>query len=216
MSDLQEKMSDSEVVYYFNFTYPEKPLYPIWLTWMYSSGICQLCDNPEGDVNSYHLNLKFNFSNRLGFYTCDKQECIKKMENYIYNIHKHIFASKSWQNILYKAANNRFISVPRSSGSIDTDWKVVMKTRYDSEYKEKSQYPLNQSFYTAILCSEKCDLICNKLPQELWMYIYDICITLYNEDIHLIFELDKPYILVRKFELDIKDSVEKIVALDTY
>ena len=80
----------------------------------------------------------------------------------------------------------------------------------------KIQYPLNLLFWTAILSSEKCDLIINKLPQELWMHIYDICIDLYNEDVHLIFQHDKPYILVRKFELDIKDSVEKLVSLDKY
>ena len=206
------KMADMEVKV-LDF---EKPLYPIWLTWMSSSGICQLCDNPEGEVNSYHINMKFNLSNRLGFYTCNKDKCIKKMEQYIYNMNQYIYNSKSWKNIIYKAVNNSFINVSRTSGSIDTDWNVLMKIKYDSEFNEKIQYPLNQLFYTAILSSEKCDLIIKKLPQELWIHIYDICIDLYNEDVHLIFQHDKPYILVRKFELDIKDSVEKLVSLDKY
>jgi len=207
-------MTESNVL---EFEYPDNPIYPKWLTWMNSSGICQICDNPEGEVNSFHLNMKFKLSNRLGFYTCDKPECIKKMKNYMYKMHKYIYNSKSWKNIIYKVVNNSFISVPRSSGAIDTDWKVIMKTRYDSNYIEQNQYPLNQSFYTAILCTEKCELICNKLPQEIWMYIYDICISLYNEDVHLIFEINKPFVLMhRDAILPNEKSIQKLVPLDTY
>ena len=199
------------------FTYPENPVCPRRLVMMCSSGICQFCDNPEGTTNGFHLNMRFDCSNLLGFYSCNKDECVNKMDNYVKNMYKYIYNLQSWKNIIYKAVNQSFISVPRSNGNIDTDWKVAMKTKYDSEYNEIASYPLNHLFYTAILCTEKCVLIINKLPQELWIYIYDICIASYNKQVHLIFDYDKPYIMMHRDAILPNDKpIQKLVPLDTY
>lgn len=201
----------------FNFKYPENPVYPRRLVMMCSSGICQFCDNPEGGVHSINLNMHFNYRNLLGIYSCSKDECLKKMKDYTNNMYKYIYNSQSWKNIIYKAVNQSFISVPRSNGTIDTDWKVVMQNTYDSEYNEILTYPLNLSFYAAILSSEKSDLIVNKLPQEIWIYIHDICIALCNKQVHLIFEIDKSYVLMRRDAILPDDkSIQKLVSLDTY
>ena len=199
------------------FKYPENPLCPRRLTMMCSYGICQFCDNPEGTTNNFHLNMRFDCSNLLGFYSCNKDECVNKMNNYIKNMRNYIYNSQSWKNIIYKAVNQRFISVTRSSGAIDTDWNVVMKNTYEFEYNEIATYPLNQLFYTAILSSEKSDFIVNKLPQELWIYIYDICIASYNKQVYLIFDYDKPYIMMHRYAI-LPDGkpIQKLVALDAY
>ena len=199
------------------FNYPNNPICPRRLVMMFSSGICQFCDNPDGGVHSISLNMRFDCTNLLGIYSCSKDECLKKMNNYIKNMYNYIYNSQSWKNIIYKAVNQSFISVPRSTGAIDTDWKVVMKHKHDAEYNEIASYPLNQLFYTAILCTEKCDSIINKLPQELWIYIHNISIALCNRQVHLIFEIDKPYVLMRRDAiLPNEKSIQKLVPLDTY
>ena len=206
-----------ETIELSNFKYPEHPLCPRRLTMMCSYGICQFCNNPEGTTNSMHINMHFDCTNLLGFYSCNKDECVSKLHDYVKNMRNYIFNSHSWKNIIYKAVNQSFISVPRSNGDIDTDWNVVMKTKYNSEYNEIASYPLNQLFYTAILASEKYDLIINKLPQELWIYIHDICIASYNKQVHLIFDFDKPYVLMRRDAILPEDkSIQKLVSLDTY
>jgi hypothetical protein len=191
----------------FNFKYPENIIQPQRLFIMRTHNICQFCENPEGEVFSFYLN-KFDYTsyNILGFYRCSKDECNKNMENYIKSMFQYIYNSKSWKNIILKAVNQNFISVPRTSGVIDDDWKIKLK-EYDDNNNKIEKYPLNKSFYNAILSSQRSN---NILPQEIWMYIHDICISLYNKDIYLIFKIDKPCIMV------CKDNIEKIVYLDTY
>lgn len=66
--------------------YLDKPFTYIqtkWLTMMYSSGICQICNTPEGNTHSYYLNRFYDGDNKFGHYTCGKTECKSFIQKYL-------------------------------------------------------------------------------------------------------------------------------------
>jgi len=149
-----------------------------WLTMIYSGGICQLCKNPEGRTHIYNLNYKCNYGDdKNGFIVCGKDECnlyIKTYRNKLYNTLHH---TKKWQELLVKRANNSFVSVTRSNGTIENDWSLCT-----NDEKTISVYDI---VMTLILCCNQKNII---ISSDIFEYIYKMLINLYNDDIHLTFE----------------------------
>jgi hypothetical protein len=193
----------------YNKTY----VYPIWLTMVRQSGECQLCHSPEGNTRSYYLNIKYNGDDKFGFLVCSKKECNVCIQNYLYNLYSNIYNTKQWKRILNIYANNLFITVERSNGTIENDWVLDNDSDHNS-----NKNPLTISFLYAIMCNNKQyqNGICAKLPLELWQYIYTMCLETYSDYINLIlssYNKDKhvlePYIRVKK------DNVYKNVLMNT-
>jgi hypothetical protein len=180
-------------------------VYPIWLTMVRQSGECQLCNSPEGNTRSYYLNIKYNGDDKFGFLVCSKAECNLCISKYLHNLYINIYNSKNWKSILNIYANNLFITVERSNGMIENDWVI------DNDFDHNSNMnPLNISFIYAIMCNNKQyqHSIFPKLPNEIWEYIYNICLERYAEYINLTlssYNKDKhilePYIRVKKGDM---------------
>jgi len=146
------------------------------LTMIYCAGICQLCENPEGNTHSYSLNYKCNNGdNKRGFMVCGKDECNFYIKTYIKILYHNIYITKKWQELLLKRANNCFVSVTRSSGAVENDWVLC-----ESETKNTSVYDV---MMTIILSCKTKNIF---LPSELFEYIYNYLVYSYNDDIYLI------------------------------
>ena len=154
------------------FTIPPK-----WLTMVYGSGICQLCEKPEGNTHTYTLNYKYNNGDdKRGFMVCGKTECNLYIKTYINILYHSLYITKKWKKLLVKRANNSFVSVTRTNGTIEHDWILC-----SNETKTTSVYDV---MMTLILCCQKKNIF---IPSELFEYIYNYLIYSYNDDIHLIF-----------------------------
>lgn len=154
------------------FTIPPK-----WLTMVYGSGICQLCEKPDGNTHTYTLNYKCNNGDdKRGFMVCGKAECNLYCKTYINILYHSLYITKKWQELLVKRANNSFVSVKRSNGTIEHDWLLC-----SNENKTTSVYDV---MMTLILCCQQKNIF---IPTELFEYIYNYLIYSYNNDIHLIF-----------------------------
>ena len=147
-----------------------------WLTLIYGAGICQLCEKPEGNTHSYSLNYKCNNEDdKRGFIVCGKEECNFYIKTYIKILYHNIYITKKWQELLLKRANNCFVSVTRSSGTIENDWILC--------FNETINTPVYDIMMTLILCCQSKNIF---LPSELFEYIYNYLIYSYNDDIYLI------------------------------
>ena len=63
-----------------------------WLTLIYVSGICQLCEKPEGNTHSYSLNYKCNNGDdKRGFMVCGKEKCNFYIKTYIKILYNNIY-----------------------------------------------------------------------------------------------------------------------------
>lgn len=148
-----------------------------WLTMIFGRGVCQLCEKPEGNTHTYNLNYKcYNGDDKRGFMVCGKDECNFYIKTYIKILYHNIYITKIWQQLLLKRANNSFVSVTRSNGTIENDWSLCL-----DETKNTSSYDI---IMTLILCCKKTNLL---IPSELFEYIYNYIIYSYNDDIYLIF-----------------------------
>ena len=189
---------------------------PIQLTMIYGSGICHYCTNPTGDTRTYNMNVQVDPSNKIGFYTCGKDECQKYMKKYIKSLFSNIYKTQLWNSILSKIANRTFVSVLRSNGNIDTDWKLKFNVFSDSNEKIEllEKNPLNKSFLTAILCIRYNYNI--NVPSEIWEHIYNMALESYTPYVNLIISrgLEK-YITVYKDNINPLLSIEKQVDITT-
>lgn len=203
--------------------YLDKPFTYIqtkWLTMMYSSGICQICNTPEGNTHSYYLNRFYDGDNKFGHYTCGKTECKSFIQKYLKKIYNEIYKTKQWQKILNLYANNIFIKVTRSNGDIENDWQI-------SDFSDKKKVSLSLSVLYSILCNKKQGEVQNEedqngkshigfviLPSDIWEYIYSLCLQSYSKDINieLIYEnettmntkirVSKDHDLYKKIDID--------------
>jgi len=151
---------------------------PKWLTMIFGGGVCQLCRKPEGITHTYTLNYKCNNGDdKRGFMVCGKEKCNFYIKTYIKILYNNIYMTKKWKELLVKRANNSFISVTRSNGTIENDWLLC-----SNESKTTSLYDI---MMTLIVCCKKKYIF---LPSELFEYIYNYLVYSYNDDIHLTFD----------------------------
>ena len=148
-----------------------------WLTMIFSGGVCQLCENPKGRTNTYILNYKCNNGDdKRGFMVCGKEECNFYIKTYIKILYHNVYMTKKWEELLLKRANNCFVSVTRSNGTIENDWLLCTN--------ETIITPVYDVIMTLILCCKNKNIF---LPSELFEYIYNYLVYSYNDDIQLIF-----------------------------
>ena len=184
---------------------------PRWLTMIPGSGECQICNTPEGDTRTYYLNIRYNCNDKFGFLVCSKKECNLLIKLYMKNLYNSIYNTKTWKRILNIYANNLFITVERSNGDIEHDWVLDNECDHSS-----NKIPLRTSFIYAILCCNKNDDYA-KLPNEIWEYIYNICLDTYKDNINLsLCSYNKyknslePHIRVKKGDICKKVHMESI------
>ena len=184
---------------------------PRWLTMIPGSGECQICNTPEGDTRTYYLNIRYNCNDKFGFLVCSKKECNLLIKLYMKNLYNSIYNTKTWKLILNIYANNLFITVERSNGDIEHDWVLDNECDHSS-----NKIPLRTSFIYAILCCNKNDDYA-KLPNEIWEYIYNICLDTYKDNINLsLCSYNKyknslePHIRVKKGDICKKVHMESI------
>ena len=152
---------------------------PRWLTMVYGSGECQVCNTPEGCTRTYYLNIRYCFDDKFGYLVCGKEECNLFIKTYMRNLYNNIYNTKTWIRILNIYANNLFITVKRSNGEIENDWVLDNDCDHNS-----NKVPLRTSFIYTILCCKKKDDFA-KLPSEIWEYIYNLCLETYKDYINL-------------------------------
>ena len=187
-----------------------------WLTMIPGSGECQICTQPEGNTRTYYLNIRCNGDDKFGFLVCGKDECNKFIKSYISKIYSDIYNTKAWRRILNIYANNLFITVKRSNGIIENDWILDNEWDYDS-----NKVPLNISFLYAILCNNKKNennenYIYPVLPNEIWEYIYNMCLQSYTDNINLtVTRYDKTNNIVEPCIRVKKGDIYKKVLMDS-
>ena len=189
---------------------------PRWLTMVLGSGDCQICNTPEGNTHSYYLNIRHDGDDKSGFLVCGKQKCNKAIKTYLHNLYSTIYNNKIWKRLLNIYANHLFITVERTNGTFEYDWQLDNDWEHDNE-----KIPLYTSFICAILCntidsnsnnnSDTC--IYSILPNEIWEYIYNICLEFYRHNINVKFTFNsnsclEPCIRVKKGDLYKKIPIE--------
>jgi hypothetical protein len=159
-------------------------IHPQWLTMVPGSGKCQLCKTPEGNTRTYYLNIKYNGDDKCGFLVCGKKECNYSIKTYLHKLYSNIYTTKTWNRILNIYANNLFIKVERTNGTIENDWVI---DNYNYCETNSNKIPLNISFLYAILCHNKNseNKLYSKLPNDIWEYIYTISLETYTKNINL-------------------------------
>lgn len=194
----------------------EKVILPEWITMIKMSGICQVCNTPEGSTKHYSLNNQHDASNRLGFYICSKQDCEKNMNNYIDTVLFNLYETQKWNTILLSLANRTFMKVLRSNGDIDSDWKIGFSEYSDSDniIEILNLNPLNFNFIAAMLCASNTFNF--HIPSVIWENIFNMTLEYYRKYVHLIFgcSLDT-YVMVYKDSLTKTNRIGKIVDIDT-
>ena len=159
-------------------------IYPRWLTMVPSSDICQICNTPEGNTHSYYLNIRHDSDDKSGYLVCGKQECNIAIKSYMHNLYSDVYNNKIWKELLNIYANHLFIKVQRTNGTFEYDWQLDNYWEHDSD-----EIPLYISFICAILCnttvSDDNTCIYPILPNEIWEYIYNICIEFYRHNINV-------------------------------
>ena len=184
------------------------------LTMIYGSGICQLCETPEGDTRTFSINWKVDPSNKCGYYTCGKDECQKSMEQYISLLYSEIYESRLWNLILHKIANRIFVSVKRSSGLVDNDWKLKIN-EYITSNTNLDIYPLNTLFITAMLCVRHLGI---NIPSEIWEHMYyEFALQSYTPYVHLIIAsgMEKYIMVYKENKTSPLLNIEKLVNIKT-
>jgi len=148
------------------------------LTMVSASGLCQLCEKPEGITRTYIFNYKFyNGEDKRGFIVCAKDECNFYIKTYIKFLYNNVYITKQWKELVYKRANNIFVSVKRTNGVVENDWLLC-----EDNIKTISIY---DTVTILILCCKKLNL---NISSDIFEYIYKVLIKLYNDDIHLLFD----------------------------
>lgn len=158
---------------------------------MITGGQCCMCDNPDPLCNphTWHINIQADYTNNLGYITCNKEECHIKIKNYIKKLYDELYRKPIWQDILKKFANNEYVSVPRNIGIVEHNWNILSKKFILS----KSDLPFNMDFginYKFIL-SMLCNFNSNTaIPSYIWYQIYNMCLYLYQPYIKVCIEYD--------------------------
>ena len=194
----------------------KKIILPECMTMIQMSGICQVCNTPEGSTKVYSANNQHDASNRLGFYICSKQECEKYMNNYIDTIYFNLYESQKWNTILLALANRSFIKVQRSNGDINFDWKITFSEYRDSDniIDILNENPLNFNFITSMLCAS--DKFNFHISSVIWENIFNMTLDLYRKYVHLIFGFGlETYVMVYKDSLSKTNRIGKLVDIDT-
>ncbi len=143
-----------------------------------TGGLCQLCKHPEGHTHTYTLNLYCNYEDdKYGFIVCGKSECNLYIKTYRDMLYYNLHITKKWKELLVKRANNIFVSVTRSNGTIENDWLLCT-----NDEKTSSVYDI---IMTLILC---CNLNTIIITSDISDYIYKMLLNLYNDKIHLTFK----------------------------
>ena len=184
------------------------------LTMIYGSGICQVCETPEGDTRTFSINCKVDPSNKCGYYTCGKDKCHNSMEHHISLVYSEIYESRLWNLILHKIANRIFVSVVRSSGSVDNDWKIKIN-EYITSNTNLDKYPLKTLFLSAMLCV--IDLGIN-IPSEIWEHMYyEFALQSYTPYVHLIISsgMEKYIAVYKENKTSPLLNIEKLVNIET-
>ena len=193
-------------------------IHPRWLTMVPGWGECCICSTPDGYTHLYYLNIKFNSDDKYGFLVCGKESCNLHIKHYIHKLKYNVYTTKTWRRILNIYANNLFVTVERTNGDIEHDWVLDNDCDHDS-----NKIPLSLSFLYAILCTKKLNETNDTndtnsfpiLPNEIWEYIYDICLDTYRDNINLTFtpcnkksNTINSYIRVKKGEIYKKIQME--------
>lgn len=106
--------------------YSEVPI-PFRLVMIKAHGVCQFCEIPEGESNICEI----NYNERLGFISCNRNECINKMKQRKNELLREIGFTK-----LISISNN--LKVKRTSGIIDENWQT--KVEYGPSYRDLVWY----------------------------------------------------------------------------
>ena len=97
---------------------------------MIQGGECPFCDDKKGGPCTWYLNIRINPSDRSGYITCDNPVCHELMEIYMRTLRSRVHESAIWQEkVLPAFAGNKPITVKRSSGALETNWRIT-KDRY--------------------------------------------------------------------------------------
>jgi hypothetical protein len=219
-------------------------IHPIKLTWFQESH-CQICKKQSNELYTIYINKLCYFPNsKYGYVLCENSLCYDIVIKYI----KYLLYNSYTKEILNLYANQYYINVKRSNGTIENDWQL---NTYDQKL-----IPLYKSFCTAILCSglnknekdkknknekdknnknekdkknknEKDKKNKNEkdkknknnnfeltLPQEIWEYIYNICLETYKEQLPLLLEYNYERNKMDSFISINKNDLCKMIRID--
>lgn len=105
---------------------------------MIQGGECPYCDDKKGGPYTWYLNIRIIPTDRSGYITCDKPECNELMKTYMRTLRSRIYESAIWQEkVLPAFAANKPITVKRSSGALETNWRIT-KDSYVSKVSTDS------------------------------------------------------------------------------
>lgn len=195
-------------------------IHPIKLTFFQESH-CQICKKQTNELYTIYINKLCYFPNsKFGYVLCENPVCYDIIIKYI----NYLFRDAYTKEILNLFANQYYINIKRSNGTIENDWTL---NTYDQKL-----IPLYKSFCTAILCSglnkkEKDNKINKKqdkknknnnfeltLPKEIWEYIYNICLETYKEQLPLFLEYNYEKNKMDSFISVNKNDLCKMISID--
>lgn len=203
---------------------------PIKLTFFQESH-CQICKKQTNELYTIYINkLRYFPNSKFGYVLCENPVCYDIIIKYI----NYLFRDAYTKEILNLFANQYYINIKRPNGTIENDWTL-------NSYDQKL-IPLYKSFCTAILCSglkekdkkqdKKQDNKINKkkdkkqdkknknnnfdltLPEEIWEYIYNICLETYKEQLPLFLEYNYERNNMDSFISVNKNDLCKMIRID--
>ena len=93
---------------------------------MIQGGECPFCDDKKGGPCTWYLNIGIIPSDRSGYITCDNPVCHELMRTYMRTLRSRVYESAIWQEkVLPAFASNKPITVKRSSGALETNWRIT-------------------------------------------------------------------------------------------
>jgi hypothetical protein len=90
---------------------------PTRLTYIPSAGACMFCTTPHGETVQYRI------EHLLGFLTCSDEKCKKVAQDFIDDL-------KEKNKFIQDTYGKNNVSIKRSSGVIDSDWKIDYNDSY--------------------------------------------------------------------------------------
>ena len=96
---------------------------------MIQCGECAICDTPKGGPFTWYLNIVNDPCDKSGYITCSKPECNESMKIYMTKLRSRVYETTIWkEKVLPAFNNNKPITVKRSSGALETDWRITKYT----------------------------------------------------------------------------------------
>ena len=96
---------------------------------MIQGGVCAMCDTPKGGIVTWYINIFNDPCDKSGYITCNKPECRETMNIYMKKLRSRVYESTIWQEkVLPAFNNNKPITVKRSSGALETNWRITKYT----------------------------------------------------------------------------------------